>query len=34
MILGEGYFILPKLYALKTVAGDLIVKAKGIGSKL
>jgi hypothetical protein len=30
----HGYFISPKLYALKTTEGKLIVKAKGIGSKL
>jgi DNA polymerase type B, organellar and viral len=30
----HGYFISPKLYALKTTNGELIVKAKGIGSKL
>ena len=30
----KGFFISPKLYALKTVDGKTIVKAKGIGSKL
>jgi len=30
----QAYFISPKLYALKTISGNLIVKAKGIGSKL
>jgi len=30
----HAYFISPKLYALKTTDGELIVKAKGIGSKL
>jgi DNA polymerase type B, organellar and viral len=30
----HGYFISPKLYALKTLDGNTIVKAKGIGSKL
>lgn len=30
----EIYFISPKLYALKTVDGNTIIKAKGIGSKL
>jgi hypothetical protein len=30
----HGYFISPKLYALKTLDGETIVKAKGIGSKL
>jgi len=30
----KGYFISPKLYALKTTDGKLIVKAKGIGNKL
>jgi DNA polymerase type B, organellar and viral len=32
--IAHGYFISPKLYALKTTDGNLIVKAKGIGSKL
>ena len=32
--IAQGYFISPKLYALKTTNGELIVKAKGIGSKL
>ena len=30
----KGYFISPKLYALKTIDGKIMVKAKGIGSKL
>jgi hypothetical protein len=30
----HGYFISPKLYALKLTNGKTIVKAKGIGSKL
>lgn len=30
----HAYFISPKLYAFETISGDLIVKAKGIGSKL
>jgi hypothetical protein len=30
----QGYFISPKLYALKTTDGELVIKAKGIGSKL
>jgi DNA polymerase type B, organellar and viral len=30
----HGYFISPKLYALKTADGKMIVKAKGIGNKL
>jgi DNA polymerase elongation subunit (family B) len=30
----HAYFISPKLYALKTIDGKFIVKAKGIGSKL
>jgi hypothetical protein len=30
----KGYFISPKLYALKDTNGDLVIKAKGIGSKL
>jgi hypothetical protein len=30
----HGYFISPKLYALKTTEGKTIVKAKGIGNKL
>jgi hypothetical protein len=30
----QAYFISPKLYALKTISGKLMVKAKGIGSKL
>jgi len=30
----HGYFISPKLYAIKTFDGKTIVKAKGIGSKL
>nr|YP_009498209.1 hypothetical protein [Lactarius deliciosus]AWX52995.1 hypothetical protein [Lactarius deliciosus] len=30
----QGFFISPKLYALRTTNGELIIKAKGIGSKL
>ncbi|KAF8269090.1 hypothetical protein EI94DRAFT_1575340 [Lactarius quietus] len=30
----HAYFISPKLYALKTLNGENIVKAKGIGSRL
>jgi len=30
----HAYFISPKLYALETMSGETIVKAKGIGSKL
>jgi len=32
--IAHGYFISPKLYALETVDGKTIVKAKGVGSKL
>jgi len=32
--ISHAYFISPKLYALETITGDRIVKAKGIGSKL
>jgi len=32
--IAHGYFISPKLYALKNTNGQTIVKAKGIGSKL
>jgi hypothetical protein len=32
--INHGYFIYPKLYALKLTNGKTVVKAKGIGSKL
>lgn len=33
-VINHGYFISPKLYALETIDGKLVVKAKGIGSTL